>query len=73
MAEFLSSKKGYKKGERIILKFNSSCQNTQTGELNDPSTSVICSIFDGTIAESGNSDHLSLLNELPSLWENIFN
>lgn len=67
MPEFLSSKKGNKKEGRIILKFDSICQNTQSDELNDPSTSFIFSIFDGTIAESGNDDHLSLLNELTSL------
>ena len=37
----------------------------QPHELNDPLTSFICSISDGTRPDSGNTDHLSLLNQLP--------
>ena len=50
---------------KIILEFD----NSPPGELNDPLTSFICSISDDTRAESGNTDHLSVLNQpLPFLW-----
>ena len=53
----------------IILEFDSSNQNNQSGELNNPSTSFICPISDDTGADSGNPDHLSLLIQLPPpLW-----
>ena len=53
----------------IILKFDSSNQNSQPGKLNDPLTSFVRSISDGTIAESGDNDQLSLLDQLlPFLW-----
>ena len=58
------------KGE-IVLKFDSRHQNSQPGELNDPLTSFICSVSNGSGTDSGNTDHLSLLNQLPlSLWAN---
>lgn len=44
-----------------ILEFDNSNQNSQPGELNDSLTSSICSISDGTRAESRDTDHLSLL------------
>ena len=40
-------------------------QSYPPGELNDPLTSFIFSVSDGTRAHSGNTDHLSLLNQLP--------
>ena len=41
----------------------------QPGELKDPLMSFICSISDSIKADSENTDHLSLLNQLPlSLW-----
>ena len=53
----------------LILEIDSSHQSNQPGELNDPLTFFISSISDGTRADSGNTDHLSLLNQLPlSLW-----
>ena len=53
----------------MILEFDMSHQNSQAGELNDPLTSFICSIFGGSGGNSGNTNHLSLLNQLPpSLW-----
>ena len=55
--------------KEIIVEFDSSHKSTQEGELKDPLTSFICSISDGTRADSGNTDHLSLLNQLPPfLW-----
>ena len=52
------------KGE-IILEFDSN----QPAELNDPLTSFICSVSDSARGDSGNTEHLSLLNQLPSsLW-----
>ena len=54
---------------KIILEFDSSHQSNQPSELNDPLTPFICSISDGTRADSGNTYHLSLLNQLPTpLW-----
>ena len=56
------------KGE-IIPEFDSRHQSKQQCELNDSLISFICSISDDTRADSGNTDHLSLLNQLPSfLW-----
>lgn len=52
------------KGE-VILDFDSSHQNKQTGELKDISTSFIYCISDGTRADSGNTNHLTLINHLP--------
>ena len=60
MLEFLP------KGE-IILESDSSHRSSQTGKLNEPLTSFICSVFDATKADSGNTD-LSLLNQLPLSW-----
>ena len=48
---------------KIILEFDSS----QPSELNDPLTSFLCSIPDKAKAEPGNTDQLSLRNQLPSL------
>lgn len=54
---------------KISLEFDSSYQNGQPGELNDTLTSFICAAPDSTSVDSGNTDHLSLLNQLPpSLW-----
>lgn len=58
----------------IIPEFDSSYHSSQPGELNDPLTSLIRSVSDGTRADSGNTDHLSLLNQLPlALWGKISN
>ena len=66
MLEFLSPQRGK---YSIILEFDSCHQSNQPGELNDTLTSFICFISDGTRADSGNTDHLTLLNQLPlSLW-----
>lgn len=55
--------------EEMIVEFYSSHQNNQSGKLNDPSTSFICSISDSSIAEPGSPDQFSLLGQLPSsLW-----
>lgn len=51
----------FQKGE-----FDGSDQKSQPGELNGPLPSFICSISDGTIPESGDTDHLFLLDQLPS-------
>ena len=45
----------------IILEFDSTHQNSQPGELNDPLTCFICSVSDGARADSGKTHHLSLL------------
>ena len=37
----------------------------QPSKLNDSLTFFICSVSDGTTPDSGNIDHLSLLNQLP--------
>ena len=52
------------KGE-VILDFDSSHQSKQTGELKDISTSFIYFISDGTRADSGSTNHLTLINHLP--------
>ena len=58
----------FQKGE-IILEFQSSHQNKQAGELNNPMASFICSVFDSSRDGFENTDHLSLLNQSPpSLW-----
>ena len=50
---------------KIILEFDSSHQSNQPGELHDTLTSFICCVSDNTRADSVNTDHLSLLNQLP--------
>ena len=56
------------KGEKP-LEFDSSHQNGQPGELNDHLTPRISSVSNSTRAVSGNTNHLSLFNQLaPSLW-----
>ena len=53
----------------IILELDSSNQNGQLGELNDPSTSSIYSVSDYSEANSKDTSRLSLLDQLPpSLW-----
>ena len=52
--------------EAIILEHHSSHQSNQPGELNDPLTSFICSVYDSIKDDSGGTDHLPLLNQLPS-------
>ena len=53
----------------MILEIDSGHQSNPPHELNDPLTSFICPISDGPRADSGNTDHLSLLSQLPpSLW-----
>ena len=52
------------KGE-VILDFDSSYQRKQSGELKDISTSFIYFISDGTRADSGKTNHLTLINHLP--------
>ena len=52
------------KGE-IIIELDSSHQNNPPGELNDALTSFMCFISDRTRADSGNTDLLSLFNQLP--------
>ena len=59
MLVFLSPKR------EIILELNSNQQSRPPAELNDPTTSFICSISDGTRADSGNTNHLTLINHLP--------
>ena len=55
--------------EEIILQLDSSHQSSQSGKLNDPLTYFISSVFDGTTADSGHTDHLFLLDQIPpSLW-----
>lgn len=54
----------FQKGE-VILDFDSSHQSKQTGELKDISTSFIYFVSDGTRADSGNTNHLTLINHLP--------
>lgn len=55
--------------EEIILQLDSSHQSSQSGKLNDPLTYFISSVFDGTTADSGHTDHLFLLGQIPpSLW-----
>lgn len=58
----------FQKGE-MILEFDSGHQSSLSGELNDPLTSFICSISDGTRTDSGKRNHPSLppplLNQLP--------
>lgn len=49
-----------------MLEFDGNCQNGQSSELNRFSTSFICSVFDGTVAESKSTDQLSPLYQLPS-------
>ena len=52
-----------------ILQLDSSHQSSQSGRLNDPLTYFICSVFDDTTADSRNTDHLFLLDQIPpSLW-----
>lgn len=54
----------------MILEFESSHQNKQSGGLNDLLTTFICSISDYIRTNSGNIDLLFLLNQLlPSLQE----
>ena len=48
-----------------MLELDNSHQNNQPGELNNSLTSFIFSISDGTKADSGKTDYLSLLNKLP--------
>lgn len=50
----------------INPEFDSSHQISQSGELNNPWTTFICSISDGTIVKFGSTNHLSLLVQLPS-------
>ena len=54
--------------KEIILEFDSSHQSHPPGELNYPLTSFICSVSESIRAYSRNTDHLSLLNQLPSLF-----
>lgn len=69
MPEFLSPRKG-----KIILESDSSYQNSQPGEFNDPLMSFVCSVPGGTIAESRDTDHLVLLDRLPpSFWAQFSN
>ena len=49
----------------IVLEFDSSQQRNQSGELNNPLIYFISFISYSTRADSGNTDHLSLLNQLP--------
>lgn len=42
-----------------MLEFDGNCQNGQSSGLNRFSTSFICSVFDGTVAESKSTDQLS--------------
>lgn len=49
-----------------MLESDSNYQNGQLGELNGLATSFICSIYDGTVAESENTDQLFLLDQMPS-------
>lgn len=52
-----------------FLQLDSSHQSSQSVKLNDPLTYFISSVFDGTTADSGNTDHLFLLDQIPpSLW-----
>ena len=68
MLEFLLSKT--ENNSRI----DSSHQSYQPGELSDPLTSFICSISDSVKVAFGNTDHLSLLNQLPPVLQaKIFN
>lgn len=55
----------------IIPEFDSHCQNSQSGDLNNFSTSSVFffSFSDSTVTESGSTDQLSLVDQLPSsLW-----
>ena len=47
----------------------SSHQNGQLGEFNDLLASFTCSVCEDTRADSGDIDHLSLLNQLPPSFE----
>lgn len=59
----------FQKG-KIILEFDNSHKINQPDELNEPSTSFICFITESTRVDSGNTGHLSLLNQLSLfLWE----
>ena len=51
--------------KEIILEFDHKYQSSQAGELNDTLTSFICYISDDTRTDSGNSEHLSILNQVP--------
>lgn len=52
-----------------MLEFDGNCQNGLLGELNGLSTSLIRSSFNSTVAESDNTDQLSLLDQLPSFLQ----
>ena len=52
------------KGE-INPELDVSHQRSQSGKLNDALTSIVCCVLEKTRADSGNTDHLSLLNQLP--------
>lgn len=56
----LSCQNFSQKGE-IILEFDSSRQSSTLSELNE----FTCSVSDGSRADSGSTDHLSLLNQRP--------
>lgn len=60
----------------VIPELDSGCQNSQPDELNDLLTPFICFIFisDSARIDSGNTDYLSPLNQLPfSLWSKLPN
>ena len=63
MLIFLFSQK-----EKIILEFHISHQSNQLGKLNNPLTSFIYFISDDSRVDSGNTDHVSVSNQLPSTY-----
>ena len=67
--EFIYSKR------EIILEFDSSYQSRQPDDVNESCQRLaICSIYDVTRLDSGNTDHLSLLKKLiSSLWAKSLN
>ena len=56
----------YSQEGAIILEHYSSHQSNQPGKLNDPLISFICSVYDSVKDDSGGTDHLPLLNQVPS-------
>ena len=68
MLGFLSPKR------EIILELDSSHQSRPPAELNDPTTSFICSISDGTRADFRNTEHFVPIKSTTTLlMGKIFN